>query len=782
MSDTIGAVKLEHFRGLPNSKFDLSGKSFVILGSNGKGKSGLVDGIEFLFSGQVGRFVGTGTGSINHDDAVQHIQHGGVPTVSVSLTPSKAAISRKLGTDDATFCTRPNGKTYLEEHPGVSAFILRRAKILEFINDLASDRYKKFVQLLGITELDALQGAFVTAEKEGSAAAKSAIDAYKLKLAAFDDVDSKFVPKKIDDILLRISRLIAEMGLERIDDWAGASAALEKLKEKRPEANKAKIDALSTAAVVLEMLLTSTLEIELEQLAATSKLLKEVSAGTVDAPKSGIIDGGLAYLVAHPNEITCPLCELPLVGSAHDLVVRLTERSSALRELKEAQTARNNALVKVKTSLGEIIATVTRDLVHSELIASEAVDSLNFSLVNAEALLETLQNTSSDMTMPDILKSLGELRTACLLDLKVKKEALVAPDSSRLESVISLVERAIASSDSIVEAASDATRTSEVARRAKSANSAFKKSREVAIENVFTRIAGTVLSFYRKLHDCEEQHEKSECTGLELKPDSRAASGGVKLAIQFLEVPDSKDPRAFLSEGHLDSLGLCIFLATVKIFNPPGSMLVLDDVLTSIDKDHRHRVGELLLDDFHQYQVVLTTHDEYWFDLLKSLSRARGVQGRWGFTKVESWTLSAGPSLSVNKDSWDFIESNLNETSFRELGGSLRLVLEDFLKRAAVKLETKVRFKFDGKYASGDFYLAGIQDEMRKKLIAAESGEEAAIQTAIGRVFGTGDLINFLSHDNPGRLEVTFPQARDFVSGLEFLIERCKRHNLMRGQ
>ena len=214
MSDTIGAVKLEHFRGLPNSKFDLSGKNFVILGSNGKGKSGLVDGIEFLFSGQVGRFVGTGTGSINHDDAVQHIQHGGVPTVSVSLTPSKAAISRKLGTDDATFCARPNGKTYLEQHPGVSSFILRRAKILEFINDHASDRYKKFVQLLGITELDALQGAFVTAEKEGSAAEKFAIDAYKLKLAAFDDVDSKFTPKKLDDILLKISTLIAEIGLE----------------------------------------------------------------------------------------------------------------------------------------------------------------------------------------------------------------------------------------------------------------------------------------------------------------------------------------------------------------------------------------------------------------------------------------------------------------------------------------------------------------------------------------------------------------------------------------
>jgi hypothetical protein len=236
-----------------------------------------------------------------------------------------------------------------------------------------------------------------------------------------------------------------------------------------------------------------------------------------------------------------------------------------------------------------------------------------------------------------------------------------------------------------------------------------------------------------------------------------------------------------LSEGHLDSLGLCLFLATVKIFNKPGTLLVLDDVLTSIDKDHRHRVGELLLEEFSSYQLVLTTHDDYWFDILKALARARGAQGSWRFTKVEGWTLDGGPTLSLVDDSWAFIRSNLSESTYRELGGSLRLVLEDFLKRAAVKLETKVRFKYDGKYTSGDFSNAGIQDDLRRKLKAAEPAAETTMMTALGRVFGTGDLINFLSHDNPGRLEVTLSQTRDFVNGLEYLIEACTRTSLMRG-
>lgn len=58
---------------------------------------------------------------------------------------------------------------------------------------------------------------------------------------------------------------------------------------------------------------------------------------------------------------------------------------------------------------------------------------------------------------------------------------------------------------------------------------------------------------------------------------------------------------------------------------------------------------------------------------------------------------------------------------------------------------------------------------------------ESDVATAVGRVFGTGDLINFLSHDNPGRLEVTISQARDFVSSLKLLITECARYSLMRG-
>ena len=137
----------------------------MFLGSNGKGKSAIVDGIEFLFSGQLGRFVGDGTGGINHNEAVQHINKLGQPCVSAYLTPCNTEVTRSLGDHDVNHSGKDAVVDYLASHGHVDTFILRRARILDFIFDKEADRYQKFVRLLGITRLDDLQKSFVDAEK-----------------------------------------------------------------------------------------------------------------------------------------------------------------------------------------------------------------------------------------------------------------------------------------------------------------------------------------------------------------------------------------------------------------------------------------------------------------------------------------------------------------------------------------------------------------------------------------------------------------------------------------
>ena len=785
MSEMIRSIRFEHFRGLPDSDFDLKGKSLVLLGSNGKGKSAVVDGIEFLFSGQVGRL--TGTRSIDHDDAIQHVKKLGAPKVTLSLSPpDKASVSRSLDTRMLSITGGQAVKDYVEHHPGVDAFILRRAKILEFVCDQDADRYRKFIQLLGISHVDTLQRTFVEAERQANDSAQRARNANLTKLAVFSDPVAKFDPQNLAQILARVSDAVTGFGLEKLDQWSDAEIRLPLLKAMRPEANKDKIDFLTRALVSLENPLPPDIENDIIMANTLRQKLATLGTSSVDAPRSNIIAEAAGYLTKHPTETNCPLCEKEFEQPLADVLVRLKQRGDALRELREAVANRKAAVGRVQRYGEAVAAQIEKDLEHSALLEPAPKQTLRDARASTLRWLRSIKrseasSSGSDIAAPQRLSTLAASRSACASVLKAQKAALVPPDTSKLEAAIALVEKGIAARAEIATAEGAIGGANELARRATVAKDAFSKARESAIQKVFEAIAETVLDYYRRLHDFDDDSERSECTALELRPTSRAAAGGLRLAIQFLGLADSKDPRAFLSEGHLDSLGLCLFLATVRIFNPPGSLLVLDDVLTSIDREHRRRVGELIFQEFADYQIVLTTHDEHWHDLLKS-SAEFCAPGKWTFVRIQSWSVESGPALSEVDSSWEFVKAHLNEAEYRELGGPFRLILEDFIKRTAAKLEVRVRYKIDGKYTTGDFITAGIQNTIRDALMKVAPADEMEIRTEVGRVFGQGDLVNFLSHDNPGRLEVTFDQAKDFVQGLRDLMKRCEAHRLIKGR
>ena len=787
MSERIRLIKFEHFRGLPANEFKLQGKSLVILGANGKGKSAVVDGIEYVFSGQVARFTGVGTGSISHDDAVRNVKTGGDAKVVVALSPSNGEICRTLTSDAYAITDRQPVRYFVACHSRVDGFVLRRSKILDFVCDQDADRYQKFVQLLGITKVDNLQRAFVEAERQAKASAERATTACQSKLAVFNDPVVGFVPNSLAQVLTQISEAVEFFELEKTGEWSRLEDRLSLLKEKRPQANREKIDSITRALVSLETPLVSAPEVDVMTANELQAKIVELSDSSADAPRSKIIEEGRSYLTSHSDATHCPLCEIEFDRPLEAIIVRLKERSDALLELRNATSNRQTALGRIKQYADDVASQLKNDLQHAFLFDEATVVNLRnaraAAISFARLLARAIRNSyAEDLALPDTLRLVRETRNALAISLKAQKAALVPPDSTNLEAAIALVERGIASWSDIDKAEHSVATSREVLRRVTIAKESFSSARESAIQQVFTHISGTVLDYYQRIHDFGDGGEASECTALELKPTSRAAAGGLRLAIQFLGLVDSKDPRAFLSEGHLDSLGLCLFLSAVRIFNPPGSLLVLDDVLTSIDREHRRRVGELLFSEFADFQIILTTHDEHWYDLLASSARARGVQGTWRFVKLESWNVETGPVLKVVESSWSFIDTNLAEASYRNLGGPFRLVFEDFLKRTAAKLELKVKYLPDGDYSSGDFIVAGIQDRIRDELIKIDGENETDIRSDIGRVFGQDNLINDLSHDNPGRLEITFDQAKDFVSGLKSLTKRCEEHKLIKGR
>ena len=164
-------LTIRGFRGIPHGCLDFDGKSLVLGGGNGTGKTAIVDALEFLYTGSVRPL--TGTAGIDLRRHLPHILAGRAGT-SVSAQyddPPLTVVRRLSGALDLPSALQP----HIEAGAKVS-FILRRSQILQFIYAKPADRYRSMADLIGVEDLDTTERAL-----------KGARDAIENKLQASRD-------------------------------------------------------------------------------------------------------------------------------------------------------------------------------------------------------------------------------------------------------------------------------------------------------------------------------------------------------------------------------------------------------------------------------------------------------------------------------------------------------------------------------------------------------------------------------------------------------------------
>jgi hypothetical protein len=167
-------------------------------------------------------------------------------------------------------------------------------------------------------------------------------------------------------------------------------------------------------------------------------------------------------------------------------------------------------------------------------------------------------------------------------------------------------------------------------------NETFTRVRNEEIQRLFDELQSDLAHFYELLHPGEGHHALSIAMDLRKR-------GSTDLRLDFYERSE-QDPRAFISEGHLDSLGLCIFLAFVRRFNGDWPLLVLDDVVTSVDASHKSRIARLLFQEFPDHQLFITTQDGRWFNEIRRIQAEIGRDNVQNLV-IEAWTLENGPAI-----------------------------------------------------------------------------------------------------------------------------------------
>lgn len=119
------------------------------------------------------------------------------------------------------------------------------------------------------------------------------------------------------------------------------------------------------------------------------------------------------------------------------------------------------------------------------------------------------------------------------------------------------------------------------------------------------------LNFYNEIN--KNDHPSDRLKSLKLP-----TAAGERIEIEF-ENGDRCDALQVLSEGHIRCLGLAILLA--KITRDRLPFLIFDDVVNSIDDEHRSAIIDLILnpEEVGKRQLIVTTHGE---DFVKRLENA----------------------------------------------------------------------------------------------------------------------------------------------------------------
>ena len=134
-------------------------------------------------------------------------------------------------------------------------------------------------------------------------------------------------------------------------------------------------------------------------------------------------------------------------------------------------------------------------------------------------------------------------------------------------------------------------------------------------------------------------------------------------------------------------------------------LTILDDVVMSVDVDHRRQVCTLLSSCFPDRQFLITTHDKTWANQL----RTEGVVSSKGLVEFYNWSIESGPQVNYEVDIWDRIELDLKNNNIPDAAAKLRRGSEQFFSTACDALEASVIYKLDGRLELGNLLPAAIK-------------------------------------------------------------------------
>lgn len=239
---------------------------------------------------------------------------------------------------------------------------------------------------------------------------------------------------------------------------------------------------------------------------------------------------------------------------------------------------------------------------------------------------------------------------------------------------------------------------------------------------------------------CEFAAETKELTGQTVLPDIEYNGRKVQ------------KHEEFLNEARLTALGLCMFLASLKLAdsNPaaidPLRLLVLDDVLIGLDLNNRLPLLECLRQEFPNHQIILLTFDKQWFDMASEHTKH---WGNWRSAEMfAELTGPANPPIPRLKDTTDplaIATQHLNLNDLPSAAVYVRAVFEAKLRKACEKNRIQLDFKEDVKKVTAQMLWDAVLARHREMLALGKEFLDPNLIPGLNAV--RSQVLNSLSHD-----------------------------------
>jgi hypothetical protein len=256
------------------------------------------------------------------------------------------------------------------------------------------------------------------------------------------------------------------------------------------------------------------------------------------------------------------------------------------------------------------------------------------------------------------------------------------------------------------------------------------------------------------------------------------ADKAIDVQLQFHGVAQ-ESPRLTLSEGHRNSLGLCIFLAMAKRDAAADRPLILDDVVVSLDRNHRGMIVELLEREFSGRQVILLTHEREWFSELRQQLPESG----WSFTALMPYeTPQIGIRVSEAKKATFDDARALLKVSPDSAGNTARKIMDIELAVRAPRLKLLLpylhREKNDHRVAHD--FLAVLISDGPKCFQIGEVGKYAAHNEAIAAFREADRLLISWGNRASHSFDIVKSEAEKLIAACEvalgfLLCLKCKK-------